>query len=180
MSKKTKIINFVAGAGCGKSTMSAALYVELKTRHVCCELVQEYAKQLVWTEQFDELANQYHVSMTQYKWIKALEGKVDYLICDSPLLLGLFYNKHYPNNVSNIDKTEAMILEKMKEFDNIYIYLERGDYPYETHGRIHSEQESREIDLQLKQLMDKLNIPYKSFLSSRTSIPDMIQYVLQV
>jgi hypothetical protein len=67
----------------------------------CCELVQEYAKQLVWAEKYEELNNQYHVSKTQYDWLKAVDGKVEYIVTDSPLLLGLVYNKIYAGNVSN-------------------------------------------------------------------------------
>ena len=54
----TIIINFISGAGAGKSLMSALTFSELKMCHYNAELVQEYAKNLVWQEKFDELNNQ--------------------------------------------------------------------------------------------------------------------------
>ncbi len=178
MTHKTKCINLVSGPSCGKSVMSALIFAELKSMHKSAELVQEFAKQLVWTEQFEELNNQYHVSMTQYRWLKAVDGKVDYIVTDSPLLLGLLYNRIYPTNVSNVQKTEEMILSKMSEFDNIYIFLERSDYPFERHGRVHTESQSHEIDDQLKSLMDSMGLQYLSVKSSKTSISKIIDYVL--
>ena len=177
---RTKVINFISGAGCGKSLMSALTFAELKMRHIKAEYVQEYAKTLVWQKRFDELANQYHVSMQQYNMIKAVDGAVNYIVCDSGLLIGLFYNRYHKNNVCDVKKTESMILNKMKEFENIYIYLERNpEFPYEPEGRMQNEQESKQIDLQFKELLHELKLPYKSFLSSRESIPKIIDYILK-
>lgn len=174
---RTKVINFISGAGAGKSLISAMTFAELKMKHLKTEYVQEYAKTLVWQKRFDELANQYHVSMEQYKMIKAVDGAVDYIVCDSGLLIGVFYNRYHKNNVSNIQKTEQMILDKMKEFDNIYIFLERNsEFPFEQEGRIQNEEEAKQIDIQFKELLHELKLPYKSFLSSRESIPKIIDY----
>jgi hypothetical protein len=73
--------------------------------------------------------------------LKALQSRVEWILTDSPLLLGLFYNRFHKDNVCNIEKTEKMILSRMEEFDNVYILLERGDFPYESSGRIHSMEE---------------------------------------
>ena len=91
--KKTKVINFIGGSGAGKSTMAAMTFAELKMRHHSVEYVQEYAKTLVWKELYHELDNQYQVSTEQYNMIKAVDGKVDYIVTDSPLVVGLFYNR---------------------------------------------------------------------------------------
>lgn len=101
----TIVVNFVAGCGAGKSVMSALTFVELKMMHLNAELVQEYAKQLVWENRLDELDNQFQVTKTQYNMIKALQDKVDYIVCDSPLIVGLFYNFYSETNVSNVEKT---------------------------------------------------------------------------
>ena len=176
---KTKVINFISGAGAGKSLMSALTFAELKMRHLKTEYVQEYAKTLVWQKRFDELANQYHVSMQQYKMIKAVDGAVNYIICDSGLLIGLFYNRYYKDNVSNIQKTEQMILNKMSEFNNIYIFLERNpEFPFEQEGRLQNEKEAQQIDIGFKSILNEFNLPYKSFISSKNSIPQIIDYIL--
>jgi hypothetical protein len=177
---KTKVINFVSGPSCGKSLCSALIFAELKMRHLSCELVQEYAKQLVWQDRLDELDNQYQVSMEQYKMINAVKNKVEYIVTDSPLLLGLFYNRYHKNNVSNVNKTEEMILNKIKEFDNIYILLERNDeFKFEKEGRIHSEEESKMIDKKMEELLKEFGFKYLKIKSSKDNIENMVKYILE-
>lgn len=177
--KKTKVINLVAAPSCGKSLIAALLFAELKSLHFKAEYVQEYAKMLIWQKRLDELANQYNVSYNQYKMIKAIDGQVDFICLDSPLLLGLYYNRHHPNNVCDVQKTENMILSKMNEFNNIYIYLERNpEFPYESEGRIHSEEQSKQMDLEFLDLLHELNIPFKKFMSDKKNIKDMLNYIL--
>ena len=176
---KTKVINFVAGPSSGKSTMAALLFAELKTMHLRAEYVQEVAKFLIYQEKFEELNNQYNVSMSQYNLLKSIDGQVQFICIDSPLILGLYYNKNYESNICNVEKVEKIILDKMSEFDNIYIFLERNDFPYETSGRVHSFDESVKIDQDLKLLLGELNIPYKTFLSDRASVQGILEYILE-
>lgn len=177
---RTKIINLVGSPSSGKSLIAALLFTELKMMHKRTEYVQEYAKTLVWQNRLDELANQYNVTMEQYKMIKAVNGKVEYICLDSPLLLGIYYNRYHPDNVSNIEKTEKMILNKIDEFDNIYIFIERNkEFPYEIEGRIHNEHESNEISLHLIDILKEFKLPYKSFRSDKSNIQEMIKYILE-
>lgn len=178
---KTKVINFVASPSSGKSLMAALIFSELKMRHYKAEYVQEYAKQLVWQGRLDDLANQYNVSLEQYKMIKSVDGKVEYICLDSPLLLGLYYNRYHEDNVCDIIKTENMIRSKMDEFDNIYIFLERNEeFPYETEGRIHTEEQSKVIANELMELLDELGIKYKSFKSHRENVGDILDYIFSL
>jgi nicotinamide riboside kinase len=175
---RTKIINLIGAPSVGKSVIAASLFAELKMKHFKAEYVQEYAKMLVWQNRLDELANQYNVSLQQYKMIKAIDNKVDYICVDSPLVIGLFYNRHFPDNICNIEKTEKMIKSKMEEFDNIYIYLQRNtEFPFEKEGRIHTEDEAKIIDAKILDLLNELNIDYKIFKSDRNLIPEMLDYI---
>lgn len=176
--KKTKVINFVGGSGVGKSLMAALIFAELKMKHISTEYVQEYAKTLVWRKLYCELDNQYQVSTEQYHMIKAVDGKVDYIVCDSPLVVGLLYNRYHPTNVCNISKTESMLKQKMAEFDNVYIYLERNEkFPYEQEGRMQDEDEAKEIDKLFKDLLNELKLEYLSVISSNESIPKIMDYI---
>jgi nicotinamide riboside kinase len=175
---RTKVINFVGAPSVGKTTMSALIFAELKHMHKTTELVQEYAKTLVWQERYDELDNQYQVSMEQYKMLKAVDGKVEYAVMDSPLFVGMFYNRTYETNVCNVEKTEEMILSKMAEFHNIYIYLERNEeFPYEEQGRVHNEEQSRKIEKQMVEMLEEQMISYLRVKSSKKSIPIIMEYI---
>jgi hypothetical protein len=81
--------------------------------------------------------------------------------------------------VSDIIKTEKMILQKMGEFDNLYIFLERNEeFPYESAGRVQGEKEARTLDLKFKEMLESLNIPYISVLSSKHSIQKILDYII--
>lgn len=43
----TSVINLIGGPGSGKSTTAAGLFFRMKSMGVRCELVTEYAKELV-------------------------------------------------------------------------------------------------------------------------------------
>lgn len=165
MSKKTHVINFISGPSAGKTTLSALLFSKLKLHKnkFIVEYVQEYAKQLVWTKQFDILNNQYYVTDYQYKLLKQIDGNVDFIVTDGPLVQGLYYNMHNKDNISNVEKTENYILKCFSEFNNINIFLNRGNHEYETQGRLQTEEESKEIDVILKHLLKRNNIKYATF-----------------
>ena len=174
----TTTINFIAGPSVGKSVMTSLVFAKLKMKGFNAEIVPEYAKQLVWTEEFELLNNQYHVSYYQNKLLKALDGKTDLIITDGCLLHGLVYNMINPDNTSDKDKTKTAILNWFNSSNNINIYLERNPkILYEDAGRIQNENEAIHIDNLLKfQLFDN-KIDYKSFVSDENNISDIINYI---
>ena len=175
----TKVINLVGSPGVGKTLMSCLVFAGLKMRHLKSEYVQEFAKTLVWQKRYEELYNQYYTTFEQYKMIKPLDNQVDYIVCDSGLIIGLFYNEYNVQNVSNVEKTKKMILSKMSEFENIYIFLERNEeFPFEKEGRLQAEEECKKMDSDFKNLLIENNLPFKTFLSSEKSINSIIEYIL--
>ena len=50
---KTKVLNLYGGPGVGKSTGAAYIFSMLKLAGINCELVREYAKELVGAEDKD-------------------------------------------------------------------------------------------------------------------------------
>lgn len=151
----TKVINLLGGPGAGKSLMAALVYAELKMRGKLVEFVQEYVKTLVWKEDFDKINNQMLICKEQYEMLKSVDGKVEYIITDGPLLHGLYYGHLNPNNVSNREETDQYILDNIGKFKNINIFIKRGDFKYEQEGRIHSYEESLEADKEIKRLIEK-------------------------
>jgi len=174
----SKVINFIAGPGVGKSVMTSLIFANMKMSGMNCEIVPEYAKQLVWTEEFDLLNNQYHVSYYQNKLIQALNNKTDFIITDGCLLHGLVYNMINPDNTSDKDKTQAAILKWFSESENINIYLERNlEINYEQSGRVQNLEESTHIDNLIKYQLFQNKIRYKSFISSENNINPILEYI---
>ncbi len=173
----TIIINFIGAPSSGKSLMSALLFAEMKLNHNIIEYVQEYIKHLVWNQDFDKINDQLHISTEQYKLFKNINGKVDYIVTDGSLIHCLFYNKYNKGNTSNTEYTEHKTKEYINEFKNIFIFLKRGDFPYETEGRIHTVEESTFIENELENLLKSLNLEYITLTSSKESVISAIKYI---
>jgi len=178
--KDTFIVNFISGPGAGKTTISAMVFAKLKIRGFVAEYVQELAKMLVWTREFDTLNNQHYLSNKQYKILKSIDGEVDFIVTDGPLVHGLYYNRHNLENTSNIEKTEKMILGNIKEFRNINVFLMRGDFAYEASGRQQDEHEAKEIDIVMQHFMRKFMIPFVCFSSSPDNVDDIVEYIIEM
>lgn len=170
----TVIINFVGGPGSGKTAFCCHLFAEMKMRGMCVEYVPEIAKTLVWTKQFDLLNNQHYVTMKQYELLKAVDNKVDYIVTDGPLLHGLFYNFYNKDNYCNPEKVNDMILEKISEFNNMYIHITKGEFIYEPVGRLENEKESKIIGKELSNIMDGLRFTYDKLVSGRNGIDKLL------
>ncbi len=174
---KCFIINIIGGPGIGKSTMYSLIYAKMKIRGLSVEQVQEYAKKLVWAEDFETLDNQYYVTTQQYKDLSSVYGKVKFVITDGSLLHGLYYNRTNKTNVSNRDVTEEKIISLYSKFNNINIFLTRGTFPYEQAGRIQNEDEAYDVDRELKVLLKKYDINFHTFLSDESQVDDIITYI---
>lgn len=174
------IINIV-GAPChGKSTLACELFVALKKKHINTEYINEFAKTLIWQNREDEISDQFYVARKQYQIIKDVHDHVEIAICDSPLFISLFYNEYNLNNMSNVEKTRNYILDKMKEFEpsSYYIFLSKNEnLPYTNVGRIHTEQESKKINVLMKEMLYKYNIPYMTHVVGEDDISKIVEQV---
>ena len=157
---QTKVVNFIGGPGIGKTTLCALIFAELKKKGFIVEYVQEYAKHLVWTKDFELLNNQYFVSQTQFKLLDKINGQVQFILTDGPIIQGVYYNKYNPDNMSNVQKVEKYIINSHNKFNNINILLKRGKHKYEEQGRLQNEKEAIEIDNILKNILDENNLKY--------------------
>ena len=81
---KAKVINLFGGSGIGKSTLAAKLFSTLKEKGLECELVTEFAKDLVWEERKQALSCQPYVFGEQLRRQCIVGDKVDYIITHSP------------------------------------------------------------------------------------------------
>ena len=142
------VVNFFGGPGVGKSTLATDLFSSMKKSRYKVELVTEFAKELVYAEDFTRLRDQILMFAEQNHRLKRLKGEVDFVITDSPLLNGIIYN----NSVDR-DVFDPLVERVFKSYNNINFFIERDDNRYQKYGRIHSLQEAKEID---KKILDVL------------------------
>lgn len=121
-----------------------------------CELVTEYAKELVYARDIDGLTDQKHVSKVQAHRQGILRGKVDYIITDSPLPLGLYYARYSRRETEGLGD---LIWSEWQRYDNINIFVNRVK-PYVTYGRRGSEDSAREVCKTLRAMLEELGIEY--------------------
>lgn len=143
----TWLVNFFAGPGAGKSTMAAQVFANLKMRGINCELAREYAKDVVWEGRTHLLENQLYIFAKQAKRIKDLDGKVDFIITDSPILLSLAYGEGEP------DSFKQLVRDVHNSYNNVNVYVKR-DKPYVEAGRMQTFDEAVEMD---RVILDLLN-----------------------
>jgi hypothetical protein len=150
-----KVINFFAGPGSGKSTCAAGVFTAMKHRDIKCELVTEYAKDMTYENRHLTLSDQLYMLAKQNQRLKRLEGKVDYAITDSPLIMGLVYQvEGYYENFA------PLVKEIFNSYDNVNFFIERLK-KYQTYGRNQTEEQAKGKDLEIIHLLAKYSIESK-------------------
>lgn len=160
------VINFFAGPGAGKSTMAAALFVEMKNRGEKVELVTEYAKDMVYENRSNILDDQLYVLAKQSRRLSRLKGVVDWVVTDSPLLLTLVYNQ-------SSGLIDQLAVKLFREYDNCNFFLERVK-PYMKYGRGQTEDEAREIDREVRGVLSATRTPHTNIPGELESLGKII------
>lgn len=156
----TQVINVIGGPGSDKSLISSAIILYLNLQNKTVEMIPDYAKSLVWQQNFEVLKNQYFIAQRQYEMIDMLDGQVHFLMTECSLPQVLYYNEHYEDNICDIAKTRTQILQWYKQFNNVNILVERGDKKYIHTGRFQDEAQARAIDRGLHQLLVHEGLPF--------------------
>lgn len=167
---KTLVVNLFAGPGAGKTTCAWEIASELKKRGIVTEYVPEYAKELVWDENYEALADQEGIFAEQAHRINRLVGKVDVIVTDSPILFSEIYGEN------NSDEFRRMIWNEHYRHNNFNLFINRGN-SFEQQGRIHTLEESKEKDLQIKRLLDENSVYYGNYYHK--TVPVVIDNIIK-
>ena len=152
---ETKIINLFGEPGAGKSVIAADLFSLFKRNGKSVEVASEFAKELTWLNQIEQLKNQFYIFGNQHNRINRLIGKVEYVITDSPLPLSIIYNQ----NVENVACFNSLIMDEFNKFQNYNFFIERDkNIPYEKIGRLQNEDESKIIKMKILSLLGQHSI----------------------
>lgn len=161
--KNTIVINAFAGPGAGKTTSCLEVAEKLKKQGFVTEYVQEYAKELVYDNNFIMLdghyEHQFAILNEQVKRINRLYGKVDFIVTDSPILL----NNTYLNEDKNTEVYSAYsdsVNKLYGLYNNFNYFVERDTSVFEKEGRIHNLEQSIAIDNELKNMLHNNQIDF--------------------
>jgi len=179
----SKIINLFGGPGIGKSTQASGLFTEMKRSHLSVEYTYEFPKEVAWEGNISQLRDQFFITANQHRNISRLYGKVDYIIVDSPIILGCFYEQRYgdgyPASYYGMSGLSNFLWNLFKQYDNINILLKRNNETYDPNGRIQDLQEAQEIDEDIKQTLLINNIPFVEFDVNTNTAVDIFNYITQ-
>lgn len=142
-----KVINLWGSPGSGKSTTAAGLFHKMKMADYNVELINEFAKDVVWEGRQYLLADQLYIAAKQNRKLERLRGKVDYCITDSPLLLCLAYK---PENYYNL--FDDFVKEVWDSYDNINFLIQRT-HAYRNNGRYQSEDQTNQIERDIRDIL---------------------------
>ena len=151
MTKNTIVVNAFAGPGAGKTVSALTLAAELAKKGYVTEYVSEYAKELVWDNNLDLLSGepdlQLAVLQEQVHRIDRVYGSVDFIVCDSPIMLNPLYLA-VPDSQYN-----DLTFDLFSQYNNFCYFVERDPQRFEQQGRIHDLNESIKKDVEIQKLL---------------------------
>ena len=170
---KTLVINLFGGPGAGKSLTAWDLGAQLKKLGYDIELVHEYAKDLVWDEDWKTLGDQRKVWHEQVRRTHRLIGKVKIIITDSPTLLSLIYGE---KNGSLTPQLEQEILAEYRARNNVNLLIVRDQkkHKYQKAGRYQTKKQAIAIDQDLRELLERHGFAYQEVPSGEAT-PAVLQ-----
>jgi hypothetical protein len=166
----TKVINIIGGPGSNKSLFSSAIVLYLNTHLKSVETVPDYAKSLVWQQDFESLKNQYAIAQRHFEMISIIDGQVQFIVTECSLPQLLYYNENYADNICDISKTRSHILQWHRQLNNINVMIVRDDRKYIHSGRFQDEEDARKIDHGLRATMIREGIKFTELKPDISSI----------
>lgn len=167
MPKPTLIVNLYGGPGAGKTTCAWEIASELKKHGYNAEYVSEYAKELVYEGRTDLLdgtvEHQTLLFREQKHRLDRLLGKVEVVVTDSPLLLSQVY-------LQEKDPTFLQTVRQASdEYHSFNLVVRRGN-AFQQAGRIHNEQQSKQLDAEILRMLDANGLYYGIYDHSRIQL----------
>lgn len=160
------VVNLYGGPSAGKSTTRADIFQKLKKAGVNCEEVREYAKKLVWQKRNLSIACQPYLFGKQLHETVTLDGQVDVVITDSPLLLCNVYARlggtTYPESFFQC------VADISAQMDTMDYFLTRN-WNYQAEGRRQDEDEATEVSGLIRNLLDEHGIDYQDLAGDESA-----------
>lgn len=155
--KNTLVVNLIAAPSSGKSTLMADIFAKLKWLNIDCEMVSEFAKELVWEERKETFKDELYIFAKQNHRLFRVNGKVDVIVTDRPLILTILYNNMYGKKSKELDE---LVYSEFNTYNNLNYFIKRIK-PYNPNGRNQTESESDEIADELLDIIYDYDLDYK-------------------
>ena len=149
----------------------------MKTHNYKVEYIQEYAKELTFGKDFTKLSDQLLVLGEQHHRMFRLKDQLDYLVHDSPFVMGLVYlqdDDHLPK-----DEYKNLVTKMFKSYNNINIFLERNleAHGFQEYGRNQTLEEAQQKDTEIKQMLIENRIPFIIIKMGKDSVEEIYKQI---
>lgn len=164
MKRKTIVINIAGGPGTGKTTIAAELFSKLKEKGYEVENVSEFAKELVWEGRSQAFDDRLYMHGEQNHRLMQMNGKLDFIITDSPLFLTSVYNDYYLKDKfsKSYNKMIDLVTTETFKLYNNKTYLLQRNTDYKIIGRRENQKKALDIDKALLKYLKDKKIKYRS------------------
>lgn len=165
------VINLFSGPGTGKSSVAAHLFALMKWKGYKVEHVQEYIKAMVYEGRNSIFSDQIYIFGKQQRRQHVLRDNVDWIVTDSPLMLSAVYapKDYFPS-------FKRLAFEVHQSYNNFNILLHRVK-PYHQYGRNQTEEEAREIDNRVLEVLVAHDIPFTLVDGTETAANTILQLI---
>lgn len=172
----TTVINLYGGSGVGKSTTAAFIFAKMKTQKHQVELVREYVKLWAWSGRKVRPEDQIYLLGKQSAYESMLYTKVDYIVTDSPILLGGAYARiHSGERGDYVGKAAHQFVTNARDSGiEIHNFVIRRTKPYDPRGRYETESQASHNDTLIRAFLDDYNEPYSVVSGSEDTMADQI------
>lgn len=175
MKANTTVIHYYGGPGCGKSTLAAATFVELKKLGKSVELVQEAVKEEAWLGVKQGPLSPSVNYGRQFSRESRLYGQVDFVVSDSPPMLAAIYAlrdgfERHADALLCLDMIDSEAADVLGVA--YYEFMLAREKPYDPRGRYENLSGALEID----RLIQKVTGSALPVLSG--SVEERVQAVL--
>lgn len=178
-----KVICLYGGPGAGKSTTCAGLFYKLKLLGYNVEMNREYVKDWCWENRPIKQGDQVYLFAKQSRKERILlEKQLDFIITDNPLVLAHFYGLKY-DIFERKSKACLHLLNYHHDVCKHYGYkvdhfLINRVKPYQAAGRYQTEEEAKQFDIEIKALLDELQIKYNEVPGDETAVDKILNIAL--
>lgn len=177
---KTIIINLYGGPGVGKSTSAAYLYYLLKSAGENVELVREYVKDWAWDNRKFNVYDEIYFLGKQVRHESMLFGKVDWIVTDAPVYMTSYYASLYcsPKLAHGVLEAAQAFYQQAKDdgHQHLHILLNRNK-PYKADGRYQTEDQAKNMDKGIWEMLNKFDIPIIDTYPAEDSLYNTLQLV---
>jgi len=166
-------INIFGSPGSGKSTMRARLFYELKKKQYKVEEIPEHAKDLTYSEEYIKLSDQVFVLGQQHHKHHVLDKKVDYIVTDSPFIMGTTYIE---DDCYFKDELIDLALAMNESYETLNFFIIRN-HEYQEYGRNQTAEQSDDKSLQIRDFLDDNGIKYTVLQSGKDFIKTALKKI---